>query len=177
MASNLPKTETLRHQQAFDYYYSLGDKRSSQAVAKQYAVSHAAARQWCTAFKWKDRVVERDEIVANAIAKHAIDETIKDRKQILDTCQMVMADFAKRAHPKYKGDNKIIISTGIDYERMAKLYLLLMGEVTDRVEELNVVFSSGADGEDWTKRDAEVNKPSLKDRGNGKGNGSAEAKA
>jgi len=158
MASNLPKTETLRHQQAFEYYYSLGEKRNTQAVCNQYAVSNAAVRKWITAFKWRDRVVERDEIVANAVAKAATDETIKHRKEILDTCQMVMADFTIRAAPDYKGDNKITIMTGIDYERMAKLYLLMMGEVTDRVEELQVIFSTGADGEDWTKRDAEIEK-------------------
>ncbi len=54
------------------------------------------------------------------------------------------------------------------FERMAKLYLLLMGEVTDRVEELQIIFSTGAEGEDWTKRDAEISKPALKDRDNGK---------
>ena len=158
MPSKKLQTETLRHQQAFEYYYSLGEKRSSQAIATKYAVSHGAAKKWVTSFRWRDRVVERDEIIANAVAKAATDQTIKDRKKILDTCQMVMTDFTKRAHPKYTGKNKITIMTGIDYERMAKLYLLMMGEVTDRVEELNVVFSTGADGEDWTKRDAEIAK-------------------
>ena len=171
MASNPPKTETLRHRQAFEYYYSLGEKRSTIAVARKYSISESASGKWSKAFKWQDRVVERDEIIANGVAKAATDQTIKDRKKILETCQMVMADFAKRADPKYKGENKIVIKTGIDYERMAKLYLLMMGEVTDRVEELNVIFSTGAEGEDWTKRDAEVSKPALKDRDNGKGNG------
>lgn len=158
MPSKKLQTETLRHQQAFEYYYSLGEKRSTIAVARKYSISESAAGKWSGSFRWRDRVVERDEIIANAVSKAATDETIKHRKEILDTCQMVMADFTKRAHPKYKGDNKITIMTGIDYERMAKLYLLMMGEVTDRVEELQVIFSTGAEGEDWTKRDAEIEK-------------------
>ena len=171
------QTETLRHQKAFEYYYSLGEKRSSQAVATEYAISHAAAKKWTTSFRWLDRVVERDEIIANAVAKAATNETIKDRKKILDTCQMIMADFAKRAHPDYKGENKVVITTGIDYERMEKLYLLLIGEVTDRVENLEVIFSSGADGEDWTKRDAEINKPNIKDRENSQSENGEQVKA
>ena len=159
--------ETLRHKQAFEYYYSLGDNRSMAQVGRKYSVTKGSVEKWGKSFQWQDRIAERDEIVANAIAKHATDETIKERKQILETTQMIMADFAKRAHPDYKGENKVVITTGIDYERMAKLYLLLMGEATDRVEELNVIFSSGADGEDWTARDAEVNKPTIKQRGNG----------
>ena len=162
MPNKLLKTETLRHTQAFEYYYSLGEKRTLAQIGRHYGINKVSAEQWNKSFKWRDRVVERDEIVANAVAKHATDETIKHRKEILDTCQMVMADFTKRAHPKYTGKNKITIMTGIDYERMAKLYLLMMGEVTDRVEELQVIFSTGSEGEDWTKRDAEIAK-------NGKG--------
>ncbi len=164
MATKLLKKETLRHRHAFEYYHSLGEKRSILRVSQQYSVSEAAVKKWSRAFNWSDRVVERDEIIANAVAKAATDQTIKHRKEILDTCQMVMADFAKRAHPKYTGKNKITIMTGIDYERMAKLYLLMMGEVTDRVEELQVIFSTGADGEDWTKRDAEIEKNGKRDQ-------------
>ncbi len=172
MASQLLKTETLRHKQAFEYYHKLGEKRTLPQVSQQYAISLVTAKQWSASFHWADRVIERDEIVADAIARHATNDTIKERSQILQTTQMVMADFTKRAHPDYDGDNKITIMTGIDYERMAKLYLLMMGEVTDRVEELQVVFSTGAKGEDWTQRDAKIHKPALKDRGNG-----SEAKA
>lgn len=167
MKPSLLKTETLRHQQAFEYYCELGDKRSLQSLAKHYAISHTAARQWSASFGWADRVIQRDEIIATAMAKHAINKNIKQKQKMINTCEMILDDFAKRAKPTYTGKNKIIIKSGSDYERIAKLQLLLSGEVTDRVESIEVVFSSGANGEDWTKRDAPIGKPNIKDRDNG----------
>lgn len=52
--------ETLRHQKAFEYYYSLGHDRTYPKVASQFTVSRTSIKNWAKAFNWQQRVQERD---------------------------------------------------------------------------------------------------------------------
>ena len=54
------KKETLRHQEALDYYYVLGPKRSHKAVAKRFKVGSRAVDRWAASFNWTKRVEQRD---------------------------------------------------------------------------------------------------------------------
>ena len=58
------KKETLKHQEAFDYYYSLGDDRSYAKVAEQFNVTVCTVTKWAGSFSWQRRVVERDRKIA-----------------------------------------------------------------------------------------------------------------
>lgn len=61
--------ETLRHKEAFEYYYSLGPTRSIPQVARQYSVSVAAVKKWSRAFNWQERIEQRDIENARRAAK------------------------------------------------------------------------------------------------------------
>lgn len=169
MAQQLPKVETPRMQEAFESYFEMGDSRSTQKVAKQYAVSHTTAKKWMTAFKWRVRVARRYEQVNKVIEKRNRDQFIRDKLAMINACRMGINDFIKRMNPEYIGKGKVAIKTAVDFERIGKMYLLLQGEATDRTENLEIKFSTGDDGEDWTAKDA---MPS-----NGKGNGAEQAQA
>ena len=52
--------ETKRHGDAFDYYYSLGEKRGYPQVASEFTVSRTSVKKWSKAFNWKERIIQRD---------------------------------------------------------------------------------------------------------------------
>ncbi len=64
-----PTKETLRHSQAFEFYYLLGQDRSLEAVARKFSVSPSAAHGWSMAFSWARRVEERDREMAVKLAE------------------------------------------------------------------------------------------------------------
>jgi len=66
------KVETLRHREAFNYYYLLGEKRSRAKVARRFGVSEMAVRKWIASFDWHRRIRERDESVAQGMDKEVI---------------------------------------------------------------------------------------------------------
>jgi len=76
----LVKKETPRHIKAFEYYYSLGDKRSIGKVARRFKVSYQGARKWGVSFNWQLRIAERDSKFRAEIEK-ASDETIEEMKK------------------------------------------------------------------------------------------------
>ena len=52
--------ETLRHREALEYYYVLGDKRTLQKVADKFIVSRQSVSKWKREFNWRDRIKLRD---------------------------------------------------------------------------------------------------------------------
>lgn len=52
--------ETSETLEAFEYYYSLGDKRSKQVVANKFERSLQTIRNWEKEFSWEDKIIKRD---------------------------------------------------------------------------------------------------------------------
>lgn len=57
------KVETEEHKRLFEYYYALGEKRSTRQVAEELGLSQTTVRRYASAFKWTERVRERDKQV------------------------------------------------------------------------------------------------------------------
>jgi len=51
--------ETLRHREAFEYYYVLGNDRSYPQVASKFTVSLTSVKKWAKEFNWQQRVQDR----------------------------------------------------------------------------------------------------------------------
>jgi len=75
--------ETLRHQEAFEYYYLLGDKRSLAQVSRKFSVSVQSTIKWSKNFNWQERITERDEKNALALAKKNDTQLIRDKAKDL----------------------------------------------------------------------------------------------
>ena len=79
MARKKLRSETLRHREALNYYYLLGEKRNLQAVARTFRVSKQAVGDWSVAFNWRDRVLLRDLSNAQALEERT-DLNIQEAK-------------------------------------------------------------------------------------------------
>lgn len=127
------KTESLKHKESFEYYYTLGDKRSIPKVAQKYSVSVAAVKKWSRAFNWQERVEQRDIENAKRLEKKTdaviVNEKAKYRAVIKEA-------FAKFEENLKKG--KVAVETVQDAERLVKLDLLIMGESPGDEGELKI---------------------------------------
>jgi len=125
--------ETLRHREAFEYYYSLGDKKSITEVARKFTLSRASISKWSKAFNWQDRIVQRDIENGKELSKKVNDNIVNSKADYRALIRQTVDLYKKRLD-----EGKIIISRPQDLETLAKLDLTLMGEATDITEDKSV---------------------------------------
>ena len=127
-----PKRETYRHQAAFEYYYTLGvsnpKERSLAGVARRFKVCEQAVFGWSAAFKWQKRIHERETLVAGLVADKSVEDEVEMRRRHLTLCKAVQGRFAELLK------NKTVKPTASDFEKIAKLEILLTGGATERSE-------------------------------------------
>ena len=115
--------EKLKHREAFNYYYVLGDKRTLQLVAAKFTVSRQSISKWKRKFNWQKRIESRD--MKNG--KKLEEKTDKAIVQSKANYRALISKVVKKFEEKLK-DGKIRIERPEDLNVMAKLDLLLMGE-------------------------------------------------
>jgi hypothetical protein len=86
--------ETLRHQEAFDYYYSLGDTRRLLKVSQKVGVAEATVKRWSTTFKWRSKIVARDKKNAAALAKKTDKAILKNSDKYVKIADAAIKIFA-----------------------------------------------------------------------------------
>jgi len=127
--------ETLRHQQAFDYYYSLGHERVIHRLLRVYCQPHSI-KKWAKAFKWQQRIIDRDIENAQKLEEKTNNTIVDARSKYLIVIQATLHQFMK----KLKSGN-IRINSVKDLETLAKLELLLReGEVPSSNGVVNITI-------------------------------------
>ena len=139
--------ESARHLDAFEYFFSLGDKRTLHSVCIKFAVSRVSVSKWRKLFNWDERIDKRNKDIASKIAKKTDTSIIKDKAQYVNLMKAFVADAVNRfrGEPEVfkcvncKHDNIITRSrlkcnSIFDVERAIKLHLLLVGEATEITE-------------------------------------------
>lgn len=117
------KVENLKQKEAFEYYYSLGDKRNCSRVADEFQVSERTVYNWSKWFKWQERLQERDIKNADKLAEQT-DETILNAKsKYIALIQDTLQEYRRALK---SGDIKF--KSALDLERLAKLELSLREE-------------------------------------------------
>ena len=138
--------EKLRHLAAFEYYYSLGDSRSDEKVAKKIGVSETSVRKWKHAFHWQERVQQRDIELSQAFRKKIeaqTNETILNMKAeyratiaaihevIKESIGRLQARVKKGDVPEVRNMNDMKKLTEI-LDKIARLDAELMGEAPEK---------------------------------------------
>lgn len=143
------KPETL---EAFNYYFILGHKRTYEAVAKKFKRTSQTVFNWAHKLNWKERVEQRDINLAKGIEEETgqciLQAKSNYRAEInnyLKTLKNLMATALKKDK-----DGKTILNIKVEsprdavaiisaYDKLTKLDLLLMGESTERTDEIITV--------------------------------------
>jgi hypothetical protein len=121
-------TETLRHREAFEHYYRLGEGRSLGLVAGEYGVSEKSVAAWSKAFGWQQRVADRDAEIARSLRQRTDADVVAERLRVRRVVRDAIAEFANGIE-----EGRIQVVSVADFERLVKLGLLLDGEATESV--------------------------------------------
>ncbi len=129
------RKETLRHQEAFQLYCTLGSKRSYNEVAHRTGISSNSINKWARSFDWKKRVEEHDSTLVGRLEKE-IDETIAQTKARYHRRFRAAIDKWFQVHfgqpiAALKAVKKFSVS---DIALLMKLDLVLMGEPDLKIE-------------------------------------------
>ena len=138
-----PQTEP-DHQQAFEIFVSLGERRTYRRVASQLGVSDRTVRNWAKQEKWRQRLDERESRAARQLSDRSAQSTFDERDRDLKIVRMAKMKLAKDiAEGRVKGripDLEMLIRLegellGDNGDPLAALLRQLPEEVRDRVIE------------------------------------------
>lgn len=121
--------EKLTHKEAFEYYYSLGDTRSIEAVASEYKKSVKTIYKWSTSFKWKDRVKERDNVVGKHIADRNIEKVVEMQERFLNIIHLSLLNYEKNL-----ATGQVNIVSPFEADKMMERAMKIMGEESSKTE-------------------------------------------
>ena len=147
--------ENIKHREAFEYYYSLGDARTLKMVSERFNCTLRTAELWSATFKWQNKIHERDKAIADELqkklVKSAVDDKVKYHKMIISLInpvlkgmqyQALMSAEAKAQYLMNNPDTVVVkVASVTDLERLVKLDMLLVGEDTERVGVHNSIKS------------------------------------
>ena len=146
--------ETLRHQQAFEYYYMLGPERSLGKVASQFNISRPTATMWSQKLNWDQRIIERDNKNMQVIREKNDEDVVNQMEAYRKIIKASVSDYIKRLK-----DGKVKIDTVNDFAKLVKLDMELTGYIqqiinTDEnniTEDDNIIFEFNGGDEDESK--------------------------
>jgi transposase-like protein len=135
--------ETLRHRQAYDYYFKLGDgnRRNLHDVAQKFSVTETTVRNWRKAFGWDERMRQREIEVASELERKTNTTIINTKAEHRDTVAKMLNEikvelgyltryYGTAKEPLEKGTLKI--DNRVDFTETSKAmqaYRKLMGEL------------------------------------------------
>lgn len=121
-----PKEE-VRHLEAFQYYYSLGDDRSLNLVSKQLQIGLITVKRWSIKFEWQKRIIDLENIVKDKLQKEFVNDIVKQKKENLKIV-IALLNLAKQQI----NDKKLKPKDISDIDKLLKLHALLTGDPTER---------------------------------------------
>lgn len=122
--------ESLRHREAFEFYYSLGEARSMQKVADHFNLAKSTVHTWSKKFNWTERIEQRDFEIGRKLEEKTNDTILDEKAKLLAITKKLRTDFAKRVQKE-----EVQVESVQDFERIVKIMLLLMGEATEKTEQ------------------------------------------
>lgn len=90
-----PTRESLRHKEAFEFYYGLGQGRSLEQVRLRFGVSDVAVQNWSSQFGWMARVVERDHEVGEKLAAETKTDVARMKERQLKVARAVQSQYIR----------------------------------------------------------------------------------
>lgn len=124
--------ETLRHQQAFEYYYMLGSGRSYNKVASHFGISNVSISKWAKELDWDERVRLRDEKNMSKIREQNDLDVVKSLQSYRKVISASIADYIKRLK-----DGTVKIDSANDFAKLVRLDMELCGFIDQSTQKDN----------------------------------------
>lgn len=124
--------ETLRHQQAFEYYYMLGSTRSLNKVATHFGVSIQSVSKWSKELDWESRVIERDTKNMATIREQNDLDVVKQMMSYRKVIGASIKDYITRLK-----DGKVKIDSANDFAKLVRLDMELCGFIDQSTQREN----------------------------------------
>lgn len=134
-----PTTERGKHGLAFELYYSLGADRSFGEVARRLNTSVQSVSGWAQAFRWKERIAQREKMVAELLTQKAVEDEAQAKADALKITRASIMRYAQTLSP-VRGPNGEIIKPAsaeikaADFVNLVKLEQFLRGKAETRSE-------------------------------------------
>jgi len=158
--------ETLKHYEAFEKYYAMGEHRTLKALSDQLEVNVSTTEKWSKEFGWADRVILRDKANAEKLADKTDTQIINEKSKLINIVKASIAVYVdklkKGNQVLYDKDGKPVEVPGIEIKRprdldvLVRLYMELMGEVPDEIQTIMLIDSKGADAGSKSDEDIPV---------------------
>lgn len=140
--AELSKENSLQRE-AFEIYYQLGKERSLKKVADEVSRTERTVAGWSRTYNWVDRVSQREIEEAKS---GALDDAALNSQTIASkTRYRIMLNNLMNMASRKIASGELRIRNVQDLERVIKLDLLLMGESTERAEQIGSTELSQAD--------------------------------
>lgn len=138
---NVIKKETLKHKEAYEYYYSLGSERSLQKVADEFGVTLKAVAQWNMSFNWQERTVQRDTEIGKKLQEKTIDTILNEKANYRKIIKLAVGQIVENMRA---GEMTYKIQ---DLDKLIRLDMYLLGENDSSVKIENNHTLSDSDKE------------------------------
>lgn len=132
--------ENIQQREAFELYYSLGDSRTLEQVAEKIGKSTRTLYEWSRRFNWKERVEQYNIEVTKGLKDKTINAVVDEKANYRKIIKLAIMDFVARLQ-----SGEVKVKSIADLERLMKLDLTLMGEVSEITEATTKVQLTDAD--------------------------------
>lgn len=133
------KVEKGKHGVAFEIYYALGADRNFSEVARRVNVSIQSVSSWSQAFKWQERLAQREKMVSEVLTQKAVEDEAQAKADALKITRASIMRYAQTLSP-VRGPNGEIIKPAsaeikaADFVNLVKLEQFLRGKAETRSE-------------------------------------------
>lgn len=123
------KSRPIKYLEAFEYYYSLGAKRTLPKVAEHFGYSVSLVNSWSQKYKWKDKADERDLANMKIVEEEDNKAYVESMRKYRKITEASITQYVNNLKNK-----KVAINTTKDYDRLVRLDL----ELSDRLGKNNL---------------------------------------
>lgn len=116
------RRETLRHKEAFEFYYRLGAERTLAKVSEEFKISFKSISLWSSSFNWKERIEQRDIQIGKELESNTMDLIIEQKAKYRQVVKLAMKNIIDNIQ---KGKVKVNMT---DLDKLVRLDMYLMGE-------------------------------------------------
>jgi hypothetical protein len=86
------QVETSKQRDAFDYYYTSGEKRSFRKTAQRFRVTERTIANWAKKFQWTERINDIDVEVYDRMDEKLVTSMVDVKTKLINSLIMILEE-------------------------------------------------------------------------------------